>query len=140
MSDWSQSQADCFVENETEFHLGALPTEQSHPATRHLSAEIAKGAAAGIAMLQRVDKDVEAAIPRVLGSPQWRALYDALAGALRAGGKICFSGCGATGRVSIMLEAAYRRFRREHPVVNPPPPKPTHCQTTADRQNQISYQ
>ena len=23
---------------------------------------------------------------------------------------------------------------------NPPPPKPTHCQTTADRQNQISYQ
>jgi hypothetical protein len=24
--------------------------------------------------------------------------------------------------------------------INPPPPKPTHCQTTADRQNQISYQ
>lgn len=112
--------ADHFLKHETEFHLGALPTEQSHPKTRKLSSVISDSIPQGIALLQQVDQDVAHRLPDIFTSPQWQALHAALVIALTNGRKICFSGCGATGRVSILIEAAYRRFLREHPEVKLP--------------------
>ena len=37
-----------FLENEKQFHLGVIPTEQSNPKTRNLSATIAKDTQAGV--------------------------------------------------------------------------------------------
>lgn len=36
-----------FLENEKQFHLGVIPTEQSNPLTKNLSATIAKDTAQG---------------------------------------------------------------------------------------------
>lgn len=37
-----------FLENEKQFHLGVIPTEQSNPLTKNLSATIAKDTAQGV--------------------------------------------------------------------------------------------
>ena len=45
-----------FIENEKQFHLGVIPTEQSNPLTKNLSATIAKDTAAlsfTVVMLQK---------------------------------------------------------------------------------------
>ena len=46
----------------------------------------------------------------VLRQEIFRELVDAFVRALNAGKRIFFTGCGATGRLSILLEAAWRRF------------------------------
>jgi len=106
--DDARREAEHFVNNEKAFHLGVLPTEQSHPKTRGLAEVIAKDTRAGIRMLQTVDEDVTAAARRVFATDEFRKLVESLTSTLDRGGRICFSGCGATGRLSILLEAAYR--------------------------------
>ncbi len=44
-----------FIENEKQFHLGVIPTEQSNVLTRNLSATIAKDTKAGVAMILSAD-------------------------------------------------------------------------------------
>jgi len=116
--DEARQQAEHFVTQEKQFHLGALPTEQSHPKTRGLSEAIAKDTRAGIRMLQAVDEDVAVAAQRAFGSSEFQRLVAAMKGALARGSRICFSGCGATGRLSILLEAAYRAFRGDDRVIS----------------------
>jgi N-acetylmuramic acid 6-phosphate etherase len=111
MDDYRQD-AEHFLTHETQFHLGMLPTEQSHPRTRGLAETLATDCAAGVRMLQGVDQDVAALARRVFAGPELAELVDALAEALAAGRRVCFSGCGATGRLSIMLEAMWRGFWR----------------------------
>jgi N-acetylmuramic acid 6-phosphate etherase len=105
--DDARRESEHFVTNERQFHLGTLPTEQSHPKTRGLSEVIAKDTRAGIRMLQAVDEDVTVAARRVFATTEFQRLVQSLKSARR----ICFSGCGATGRLSILLEAAYRAGR-----------------------------
>lgn len=111
--DDARREAEHFVNHEREFHLGALPTEQSHPKTRGLAEVIAADTRAGIRMLQAVDEDVTVAARRAWATDEFRRLVESLTAALDRGGRICFSGCGATGRLSILLESAYRAFWRE---------------------------
>nr|MBC8217014.1 sugar phosphate isomerase [Planctomycetota bacterium] len=47
-----------------------------------------------------------------LGEDSYRQLIEAFEVALNMGKRIFFTGCGATGRLSILLEAAWRRFWR----------------------------
>ena len=51
-----REQAQHFLEKETEFHLGDLVTEQSHPVTRELSGLAAGNTAAAIKTLFQVDR------------------------------------------------------------------------------------
>jgi N-acetylmuramic acid 6-phosphate etherase len=107
--DW-KTKATHFLKHETQFHLGMLPTEQSHPATRGLAETLQRDTAAGIAMLQSVDRNVAQSADRVLADAAFAELTEAMSTALRTGGRVCFSGCGATGRLSILLEACWRHF------------------------------
>ena len=97
-----------FEENEKPFHLGFLPTEQSNPLTAHLDQEFGKSIAAGIRNLQLVDRNVLAMAEKIFASAEFAALTDAIVATIRNGGKVVFSGCGATGRLSILLEAMWR--------------------------------
>ena len=45
-----------FLENEKQFHLGVIPTEQSNPLTKNLSATIAKDTAKGVKTILSADK------------------------------------------------------------------------------------
>ncbi len=102
-----------FIRNETQFHLGYLPTEQSHPKTRGLSQALQADTAQGIGMLLSVDEDIPPVARRVAASTEFAKLRDAIKTALDRNRKVYFSGCGATGRLSILLDAANRRFWRE---------------------------
>ncbi|HEX2951790.1 MAG TPA: sugar phosphate isomerase [Armatimonadota bacterium] len=108
-------QADYFVDKETQFHLGFLPTEQSSPLTRDLDAVFAANSTDGVRMLQQVDRNVLDMAERILGSEAYCSMVTAGVAALHGGHKIVFSGCGATGRLSILLEAMWRRYFLDHP-------------------------
>ena len=108
-----REQAMDFIRNETQFHLGYLPTEQSHPKTRGLSQALQKNTGQGLRMLLSVDGDIPPVAKRVVASAEFAQLRSAMKTALDNNRTVCFSGCGATGRLSILLDAANRRFWRE---------------------------
>jgi N-acetylmuramic acid 6-phosphate etherase len=104
--------AEEFLSRERAFRFGELVTEAFHPKTRMLSQTAAADLAAAIRLLQSVDDDIPLAMEKVLRQDSFRQLVDAFGEALRTGKRIYFTGCGATGRLSILLEAAWRRFWR----------------------------
>lgn len=106
----AEEKARNFCENEREFHLGAMPTEQSNPKTRTLAETTLADTAAGIRMMQTVDMDILPRAREVFASAEFNGLVKAVCTALQGDGRIIFVGCGATGRLSILLEAIWRRF------------------------------
>jgi N-acetylmuramic acid 6-phosphate etherase len=102
-----------FIDEEQEFHLGALPTEQSNPKTVGLAETAQRDLEAAVRMLQSVDADVTPKASRVFASDEFQRLVAAMRRAVQGRGRICFSGCGATGRLSILLEAAWRQSWQE---------------------------
>ncbi|MFC1763925.1 sugar phosphate isomerase [Planctomycetota bacterium] len=102
--------AQAFLENEQAFRLGSLMTEAMHPKTSSLSQTIQADMEAGIRLLQSVDEDIVDALDRLFGQPAYTSLVAAMGQALLRGGRIFFTGCGATGRLSILLEAAWREY------------------------------
>ena len=109
----ARAAADHFLTYEQAFRLGALPTEQSNPKTVGLAETAQRDLPDAIRMLQSVDEDIVPMARRVLASPEFQRLVAAMCTALKGTGRICFSGCGATGRLSILLEAAWRQFAQE---------------------------
>ena len=100
-----------FVDNEKQFQLGFLPTEQSNPITATLEEDFARSTLAGVQCLQRADRQIPITMRHVFASAQFRALVDSMVETLTASkGRIVFSGCGATGRLSILLESMWRDF------------------------------
>ena len=83
MSEASTKQALHFLEEEKQFHLGFLPTEQSNPLTRDLDARFAAATTDGIACLQRVDRNVLEMAKRVFASSQYARLAGTLLETLR---------------------------------------------------------
>jgi len=104
------AQAAAFLKREGAFRLGTLPTEQPHPATRGLSQTLQDSTPAGLRALLAVDRDVPPVLERVLAGDSFAELCDTLLKTLLAGRRVYFTGCGATGRLSILLEACWRRF------------------------------
>jgi N-acetylmuramic acid 6-phosphate etherase len=111
--------AEEFLTREGAFRLGELLTEAFHPKTRTLSQTAALDLPAAIRLLQSVDDEIPPAMEKVLQQDSFGRLVDAFGEALSAGKKIYFTGCGATGRLSILLEAAWRRCWREIKKVSP---------------------
>lgn len=106
----AREQAEHFLNNEKQFHLGMMPTEQSNPLTRDLDKTFASDAADGVHRLLSVDWNVEIMAQRVLRGPAFQNLVKEGVRAVLGGSRIVFSGCGATGRLSILLESMWRRF------------------------------
>ncbi|MEA1949869.1 MAG: hypothetical protein U9N87_00675 [Planctomycetota bacterium] len=108
-----------YLQNEHAFRLGALPTEMSHAKTASLSQTIAQSTTDGIRMLMSVDEEIAPAMTRLMASAEYADLVDALVEAITTGKRVFFTGCGATGRLAILIEAAWRNFwqvlRKERP-------------------------
>ncbi len=102
-----------FLSRERAFRLGELLTESSHPKTKTLSQTAEDDIPAAIKLLQSVDDEIPPAMKKVLQQDSFRELTEAFVKAMSAGKRIYFTGCGATGRLSILLEAAWRRFWRK---------------------------
>ncbi len=101
--------ADNFISNESEFHLGFLITESSHRATRTLSSTIRKDTIEGILQLLSVDRDIADTFPGTAGSSESEQLKEAVLYTIRNKKRIIFSGCGSTGRLSVLLESLWRK-------------------------------
>ncbi len=98
-----------FVERETQFQLGFLTTEQSHPLTSDLGEATRRDSAEGVRLLLAVDRDIVRAAPGQLASCGFARLADAFAAAAGTGRRVVFSGCGSTGRLAVLLESIWRR-------------------------------
>ncbi len=99
-----------FLNRQQAFRLGELLTESFHPKTKTLSQKAKDDLPAAIRSLQSVDDDILPAMEKVLKQNSFQKLIDAFIEAMRNNKRIFFTGCGATGRLSILLEAAWRRF------------------------------
>jgi len=111
MSD-ARAKAQEFLHNEKAFRLGQLLTESFHPKTADLSTVIQADVPTGIEQLQSVDDDIPPMADKVLAGDVVAQLVEAFYNTMCTGGRIFFTGCGSTGRLSILLEAAWRRFWR----------------------------
>ncbi|HEY5913889.1 MAG TPA: hypothetical protein VJA21_25145 [Verrucomicrobiae bacterium] len=110
MSQTSQKRSEDFLKIADQFQLGVLTTEASHPVTAKLS-EIAKhDIAAGLERLFEVDADVLKRYGQFVASGVAGEIKETLLRALAQGGRLFFTGCGSTGRLSIQLVSIWRGF------------------------------
>lgn len=104
-----KERAEIFLK-ETQFHLGDLTTEQSHPVTINFSDIIQRNTTEGIKLLLKVDEDITKKASTVFGTKEYKELKNGIRNILNTDGTIYFSGCGSTGRLAIILESLWRRF------------------------------
>ncbi|MCE5322255.1 hypothetical protein LLG46_02945 [bacterium] len=110
ISDSAHARAEEFLKISGQFRLGELVTESSHPITAHLSEVAQNDIASALDLLFQVDDDVVAKYRQGAQSGRSYEIADVVTNALRAGGRIFFTGCGATGRLSILLDSIWRDF------------------------------
>lgn len=110
MSDASKERSDDFLKISSQFKLGALVTEQSHPATANLSAVARRDIAGALDLLFQVDEDVLKKLGEFAASGRAELIAAAVLAVVKNGGRIFFTGCGSTGRLSILLDSVWRDF------------------------------
>jgi N-acetylmuramic acid 6-phosphate etherase len=110
MSENSLKRSQEFLAISSQFKLGALITESSHPITAELSQTARQSIAAALGQLFDVDGDVVNKYREFAESNRARLIADTLVQSLKNGGKLFFTGCGSTGRLSIQLVSIWRDF------------------------------
>src|SRR5271156_5610217 len=107
MSASSQKRSEEFLKIAGQFKLGALVTESSHPVTANLSEVAKKDIPAALKLLFDVDDDVVKKFREFVDSGRAEQIAATVLAAVRNGGKIFFTGCGSTGRLSILLDSVW---------------------------------
>ena len=97
-------------EAEQAFRLGHLTTERSHPRTAGLSRTAREDPQAALMQLLSVDEDIAGMLERWCAGDLPEMLSGDMARILGRGGRVFFTGCGATGRLAILLDALSREF------------------------------
>ena len=110
MSAESDRRSEEFLHLSDQFQLGELTTESSHPITAGLSAVAQTDIGAALRLLFDVDQDVLRVYREFVDSGRAGSIAATVAVALRSGGKLFFTGCGSTGRLSIQLVCIWRDF------------------------------
>src|SRR6266516_4368112 len=110
MSDTSQKRSEDFLKISDQFQLGALTTEASHPVTANLSDVAKHDVSAALELVFDVDTDVLRKYRQFVESSRALPIKDTLLRSLQSGGKLFFTGCGSTGRLSIQLVSIWRDF------------------------------
>src|SRR5262249_3775077 len=105
-----QSRSEDFLKISQHFRLGELVTESSHPVTANLSETAKRSIPDALALLFRVDQDVLKTYRAFPDSCRAEPIRDCILRSLAQGGKIFFTGCGSTGRLSIQLVSLWRDF------------------------------
>src|SRR5882757_6302579 len=110
MSEASDKRSEEFLKISGQFKLGALVTESSHPVTANLSEVAKQDIAKALDLLFEVDNDVIAKYREFVASGRAKGIAETVLHSVRNGGKIFFTGCGSTGRLSILLDSVWRDF------------------------------
>jgi N-acetylmuramic acid 6-phosphate etherase len=106
----SQRRSEEFLKISGQFKLGALVTESSHPVTANLSEVAKQDIAAALKLLFEADDDVVKKFREFVESGKAGEIAAAILSAIKNGGRIFFTGCGSTGRLSILLDSIWRDF------------------------------
>jgi N-acetylmuramic acid 6-phosphate etherase len=107
MSIDSQKKAEEFLSISSQYNLGDLLTEASHPATINLSSLASDNLPEAVSVLKDIDKRTLKVLSE--SKVQICHLKAAIAGTLNSGKNIFFCGCGATGRLSLTIETLWRQ-------------------------------
>ena len=99
-----------FLENEKQFHLGVIPTEQSNPKTKNLSNTIAKNTAEGVKTIFSADEDIAKVALGQFQTPEFEAFVSDIKRCMDERRKVVFSSVGASGRMAIQMDGAWRAF------------------------------
>jgi N-acetylmuramic acid 6-phosphate etherase len=105
----SKSKAEAFLKISSQFRLGDLDTEKPHPETKELSALVKTDILKAISILKEVD--IEALdIVRKQSNEILRMKAD-IEVTLNNDHRIFLAGCGATGRLSLVIEVLWRKLK-----------------------------
>jgi len=116
MSTTSDARSADFLKIASQFQLGGLTTEGSHPVTARLSEVAREDPAAGLGLLFEADGDVLRKYREFARSGRAHSIAATVLRALEGGGKMFFTGCGSTGRLSIQLVSIWRDFWQRQPA------------------------
>ena len=107
--DYKQASKD-FIENEKQFHLGVIPTEQSNPITKNLSATIAKDTVAGVQTILAADVNIPTVAAKAFKTKNFLRMVSDIKRVIYEDKRVVISSVGASGRMAIQLDAAWRHF------------------------------
>ena len=113
MVDASKGRSKEFLKVRGQFKLGALVTEASHPATANLSEVAKQDTAAALKLLFDVEDDVIRKFREFVESGRAGEIKETILHSLKNVGRIFSTGCGSTGRLSILLDSVWRDFWRQ---------------------------
>lgn len=99
-----------FLENEKQFHLGVIPTEQPNPRTKNLSATIMRNTVDGVKMILSADLDIPAATLKAFKTEEFKRFIDDIKKAMDNRKQVVLSSVGASGRMAITIDSAWRHF------------------------------
>jgi N-acetylmuramic acid 6-phosphate etherase len=110
MSETSNRRSQEFLKISDQFQLGVLTTESSHPVTANLSETARHDVSEALGLLFEADGDVIRKYREFAQSGSAPGIKETVLRALKNGGKVFFTGCGSTGRLSIQLVSIWRDF------------------------------
>ncbi len=100
-------EAQKFLAIASDFKLGELLTEKSHPKTKNLDTILKDDLAGAINVINEVDHEIIEILKRAV--PQILSLKSAISETIKSGKKIFIAGCGSTGRLALTLEYLYHK-------------------------------
>ena len=105
-----KSAAKNFLENEKQFQLGMIPTEQPNPITKGLSSVLLKDTKAGIKMILDADRDIPRAVNDAAKTQEFKNLVKDIKKAIDNRKTILLSSVGASGRMAVQIDNGWRAF------------------------------
>lgn len=112
MSANSIQRAESYLSISSQFKLGSLVTEASHPLTKDLSSLAVNNLPEAIMVLHELDRNTIGVLQSKIKEICY--LKEKINETLKAGSNIFFCGCGATGRLSLTIETLWRQVNNRN--------------------------
>lgn len=116
MTKESNLKAENFLAISSQYNLGSLITESSHPDTRNLSELSVNNLPEAISVLKGLDRNTLSVLSEKVKEICY--LKDAVHDTFQSGNNVYFCGCGATGRLSLTIETLWRQVNAGKPMEN----------------------
>jgi len=111
-----KSKAKLYLKISDEFKLGSLLTERQNPLTENLSELSKNNVHKAISSILNVDLNMLHSLINSL--PKIKLLSTDIKKCLSSGGRLFLGGCGATGRLSLVIETTWRQTTKKNNVIS----------------------
>ena len=108
-----------FLKYEGDYRMGYIDAEKPHPMTRYLSQTYQRSPKEGVKLLFTVDDQMAQRAAHTLTTGEYAKFADTIRKTIKQGGRVIFSGCGSSGRLSMNVERGWRsaiaKLTERHP-------------------------